>query len=120
MLIAVKRTVKKDATISFGGNLYGTETVLAGERPNVKYDPDAGAGINELYLYHGDDPVGVARLVSFEDNAKRRRAGGARPSGKLSAPQSEDTERPENRKTNTISYSDAMGGGSPCSRNTSA
>jgi len=119
MLITVKRTVKKDATISFGGSLYEAETVLAGERLDVKYDPDSGAGINELYLYRDDVPIGVARLVNFEDNAKRRRTGGVKPGEKTSASRDEDTQPAENKKTNTISYSDAMGGESPCSHSTS-
>ena len=123
LLLSVKRTVKKDATISFGGDLYETEMFLAGERLNVKYDPDAISGINELFLYRGDQPVGIARLVNFTDNAKRKRAGGAKTGEKASTPKADDADRediPDIQKENTISYSDAMGGEAPCSRNTSA
>ena len=119
MLITVKRTVKKDATISFRGGLYEVETILAGERLDVKYDPDASTGINELYLYRDDVPLGVARLVNFADNATRRRAGGVKPTEKTSASRDEGAQPSENKKANTISYSDAMGGDAPCSHSTS-
>jgi len=123
LLLSVKRTVKKDATISFGGNLYETEMFLAGERLDVKYDPDAKAGIDELYLYRGDQPLGAARLINFVDNSKRKRAGGIKAGEKAPAPPLEDACRNdagEKHKENTISYSDAMGGETTCSRNTSA
>jgi transposase InsO family protein len=110
LLLTVKRTVKKDATISFGGELYEAEMFLAGERLDVKYDPDAKSGIKELYLYRGGEPVGAARLVNFADNAKRRRAGGAKHAGKAAAPRSESAGQAESKKINTISYSGAMGG----------
>ena len=122
LLLSVNRTVKKDATISFGGNLYETEMLLAGERLNVKYDPDALSGINELFLYRGDQPVGTARLINYTDNAKRKRAGAAKPGVKAPVSTVEDACREntiEKQKENTISYSDAMGGETPCSRNTS-
>jgi hypothetical protein len=121
LLLTVKRTVKKDATISFDNNLYETEMFLAGERLTVKYDPDAKDGINELYLYRGDQPVGTARLVNFIDNSKRKRAGGGKSAVKAVL-LGDDTYRSgsdEKQKENTISYSDAMGGEAPCSRNTS-
>ena len=123
LLLSVRRTVKKDATISFGGSLYETEMFLAGERLNVKYDPDAISGINELFLYRGDRPVGTARLVNFADNAKRKRAGGAKTGEKAPAPAVDDAVREaiiDKQKENTISYSDVIGGEAPCSRNTSA
>ena len=112
LLISVKRTIKKDATISFGGSLYETEMFLAGERIDVKYDPDANAGINELYLYRGDQPLGVARLVNFTDNAKRKRTG-VKPEENRKMPGHESRthdEIYEKQKSNTISYSTAMGG----------
>ena len=113
LLLSVKRTVKKDATISFDNGLYETEMIFAGERLDVKYDPDNKSGIQELYLYRGDQPLGVARLVNFNDNAKRRRAGSGSAAKKpdplhdVGAGLEEPVEK---RKENTISYSDAMGG----------
>jgi transposase InsO family protein len=118
MLISVKRTVKKDATVSLGGNLYETEMFLAGEKLDVKYDPDAGLEIKELYLYKGDAPLGTARLVNFNDNAVRRRTGAVKAGLQQKVPQSE-SDSTESIKTNTISYSDAMGGEELCSRNIS-
>lgn len=120
LLVTVKRTVMSDATIRFGGSLYETEMFLAQQRLDVKYDPDDKSGINELYLYRGDIPVGTAKLVNFTDNAKRKRSGAAKTAEKSQAAKSENNDHdkiPE--KTNTISYSTAMGGETPCSRNTS-
>lgn len=122
LLVTVKRTVMSDATIHFGGSLYETEMFLAGERLDVKYDPDVKSEINELYLYRDDVSVGTARLVNFTDNAKRKRSGAAKTTEKSLAPKNENNDQnktPEKRKTNTISYSTAMGGERPCSRNTS-
>jgi transposase InsO family protein len=120
MLISVVRTVKKDATISFKGNLYETEMYLAGQRLDVKYDPDHEDGINELYLYQEDAPVGTARLINFTENGKRKRTGGTsgtNSSKKQAAANHEYAEPNENQKTNTISYSDAIGGEASCSHN---
>ena len=119
LLLSVKRTVKKDATISFGGDLYEAAMALAGEKLDVKYDPDAESGIKELHLYRGDQPLGIARLVNFADNAKRRREGGKtrqarKEPGNAGAGRDGAAGNP---KANTISYSDAMGGEAPCSRN---
>jgi transposase InsO family protein len=110
LLITVKRTVKKDATISLSGNLYETDMFLAGEKLDVKYDPGPEGGITELYLYRGDAPLGTARLVNFTDNSRRKRAGSVKPPEKHRAaePSSEHTD--EVKKTNTISYSSAIGG----------
>jgi hypothetical protein len=148
LFLSVKRTVKKDATISFGGGLYETGMYLAGEKLDVKYDPDTEAGIDELYLYREDEPVGVARLVNYADNAKRKRVGGDGTEKKRPVPAREDapggkTADAPVQKSNTISYSGippqsgrgeaaghpastqsvregAMNGGdAPCSRNTS-
>jgi transposase InsO family protein len=116
LLLTVKRTVNKDATLSFNGSLYETDMCLAGERLDVKYDPDMKSGIHELYLYRNDAPVGTARLVQYHDNAKRKRKG-ARP-GPAEAPAKtqaapDDTHRNPLpiRKENTISYLGTMAGG---------
>lgn len=114
LLLTVKRTVMKDATISFGGGLFETEMFLAGERLDVKYEPDDKSGINELFLYRGDSPVGIARPVHFNDNAKRKRISSAK-TGEKPEPPKPPAEDPDisalTQKTNTISYSDVMKGG---------
>jgi transposase InsO family protein len=126
LLLTAKRTVMKDATISFGGSLYETEMHLAGEKLDVKYDPDGEAGPGELLLYRGDAPVGVAKPVNFADNAKRKRQGGAerKTDAKPEMPVCDDNGPGgpgPRRKVNTISYSGFMDGGeAPCSRNISA
>jgi hypothetical protein len=75
-MVRVKRTIKKDATISLDGALYETDMSLAGMRVDVRYDPDPESSVRELFIFSGDTPKGTARLVSFNDNAKRRRKGG--------------------------------------------
>ena len=113
LLISVKRTVKKDATISFDNNLYETDMVFAGERVEVKYDPDNKSGVQELLLYREGQPLGVARLVNFTDNSKRKRFGSSK-GNKNSIPADTGDTKDEDvytrPKENTISYSDAMGG----------
>jgi hypothetical protein len=88
---------------------------LAGEKLDVKYDPDTKAGINELFLYREDTPVGTAKLINYTDNAKRKRLGSnARTDRRpLVAPHKESNGAEDcsllTQKTNTISYS-VMGG----------
>jgi len=113
LLISVKRTVKKDATISFDNSLYETDMVFAGERLEVKYDPDNKSGVQELLLFREDRPVGVARLVNFTDNSKRKRISPAATSPSTPTPHNGGSvvnELHVRQKENTISYSDAMGG----------
>jgi transposase InsO family protein len=74
-MVRVKRTVKKDATISLDGDLYETDMSLAGIRVDIRYDPDTEGPVREIFLFSGDAPIGIARLVSFTDNAKRKRNG---------------------------------------------
>jgi hypothetical protein len=100
----VKRTVRKDATISLDGQLYETDMFLAGVKLTVKYDPDNETGIKELYLYRDDESVGTARVVNYIDNANRKRLGSVKRM-KLDAPK--DGARFDNNeptKINTISY----------------
>jgi len=119
LLLTVKRTVAKDATISFENGIYETDMFLAGEKLDVKYGPDANAGISELYLYKGDEPVGTAKLAHFNDNAKRKRFPSGKPAGDPDPPKSGgggSNETFETNKTNTISYANVMnGGGGACS-----
>jgi transposase InsO family protein len=121
LLVSVRRTVKKDATISLGGNLYETDAFLAGEKLDARYDPDAGNRIGELFLYREGVPVGTARLVNFNDNAGRKRAGPGKTGANKTADAQNgvDTVLSESKKINTISYSKVIGGKGPCSHNTS-
>ena len=108
MLLQVKRTVKKDATISLDGSLYETEMFLAGERIDVRYDPEGV--IDELYIYKDDKPVSTARPVNFNDNAKRKRTGGIKYIKESMTKNTNAEEKTYSPKTNTISYQDALGG----------
>jgi hypothetical protein len=111
LLVTVKRTVRPDGTINFDSSLYETEAHLAGERLDVKYDPDAGAGIKELFLYRNDAPAGTARLVNYTENARRRRARPGNSARQPDCPKNKDgglDRSVERRKANTISYSDAL------------
>jgi len=121
LMITVKRTVKKDATISLSNNLYETDMFLAGEKLDVKYDPGDDGQITELFLFKDDTPIGTARRVNFIDNSKRKREGGVKPSEKQGGPGKNTAFEfeQESQKTNTISYSRAMGGEAQCSHNTS-
>ena len=108
-LVSVTRTVKKDATLSLNGHIYETDTVLAGAKLDVKYDPEAS--ISEVFLYREDSSVGVGRLVNFQENARRKRIGQNKP--KEEAPSS----LPEMKsiiqagmKSHTISYADLQRG----------
>jgi transposase InsO family protein len=74
-MIRAKRTVKKDATISLDGILYETDMSFAGMRVDVRYDPGPQDSTVEVFIYDGDEPLGVARPVLFTDNAKRKRKG---------------------------------------------
>lgn len=113
LLLSAKRTVNKDATLNFCGSLYETDMSFAGERVEVKYDPDAAGGINELFLYRDGVPIGAARLVNFVENAGRKRAGSAKaakkalPGGGEGVPLKGPAVK---QKENTISYSDVIRG----------
>jgi hypothetical protein len=72
-----------------------------------------------LILFKDDAPVGTARLVNFIDNSRRKREGSAKPAGKSEGPGKDTAFDREIQKTNTISYSSAMGGEEECSHNTS-
>jgi transposase InsO family protein len=79
-MIRVRRCVKKDATISLGGELYEADMSIAGMRVEVRYDPDAEGLIRELFIFSYDgEPLGTARRVNFTDNAKRKRSGSPLP-----------------------------------------
>lgn len=107
-MIRVRRTVKKDATISLNGSLYETGMSLAGRRVEVRYEPDPVCGIQELFLFSDDKPVGSARIVRFTDNAKRKR----QPSGESesNAPEMAALGKPAQPKGHTITYSEMKEG----------
>jgi transposase InsO family protein len=108
-LISVKRTIKKDATISFRSALYEADMALAGMRVDVKYDPDGTDGIHELFLFSDDKPLGSAKLVRFADNAKRRRRGGTDRSPERVCTGSVQ-DPPVATKGHTISYAEMEDG----------
>lgn len=113
-LIKTTRTVKKDATISLNGLLYETDPSLAGNRIDVKYDPDTPLeAIPEVLLFSNDKPVGIARLVNLRDNSYRKRPGrnkytdGTPPT---QLPTQAGTQNRGGMKSHTISYADLDGG----------
>jgi hypothetical protein len=64
-----------------------------------------------LLLYRGDKPVGVARLVNYTDNSKRKRIGGTKRDGGDRTAHKDTTQASSvKQKENTISYSDVIGG----------
>ena len=107
-MIRVKRTVKKDATISLDGVLYETDMSLAGVRTEVRYDPGQEGYAKELFLFSNDVPIGSARLVSFTDNSKRKRKG-QETMGPLAAENDDGGLVPHPRvKEHTITYAEMI------------
>jgi transposase InsO family protein len=109
-MVRVKRTIKKDATISLSGNLYETDMALCGMRVDAHYDPDAPGGIRELFLFKDGNPVGAAKLVDPVANSKRKRRGGPAAGGlahgSLAGETNDADDAPRAKKTNTISYAE--------------
>jgi hypothetical protein len=88
------------------------DAALAGARLDVKYDPDVSeGGIRELFLFNGDSPAGIGRLVNFQGNAHRKRAGNSKP-GERAEPALPEAAPlpPAGMKSHTISYADLQGG----------
>jgi len=109
-MIRAKRTVKKDATISMDGSLYETDMAFAGMRVDARYDPDSGHCARELFLFTGDEPLGIARLVNFTDNARRKRSGGKAALTPETGKGEERSGPHKQAKEHTITYADMKEG----------
>jgi transposase InsO family protein len=118
-MIRVKRTIKKDATISLDGALYETDMALCGMRSvEVRYAPDTGDRPREIFLFQDDEPLGIAKIVNFTDNAKRKRNGTpvtTNPADVHVIPEYADPSV----KEQTITYTEMREGAQQCSHNIS-
>ncbi len=80
-LIRVSRKINNDATLQLDNILYETEQKFAGERLEVRYDPELLSNVqNKIFLYREGIKVGEAIKINFSDNAhvKRRFNGNRR------------------------------------------
>jgi transposase InsO family protein len=61
-MIRIRRSIKKDSTISLNKVLYEADMSLAGMRNiEVRYDPGDADNPKELFLFDVDKPIGTAR-----------------------------------------------------------
>lgn len=111
-LLRVTRKIQNDATTQVENILYETDSMLAGKRVEIRYEPE---WINDvakpLFIYENGKKIGEARMVRFHDNShvKRRFKGNRRKD--VPPEQSEMAEAAEDAPIkNTISYYDIMGG----------
>jgi hypothetical protein len=103
-LLRVTRKVQHDATIQIDNVLYETDSIFAGKRVEIRYEPEWINDITKaLPIYDNGKKVGEASVVRFYDNShvKRRFKGNRR---KDISP--EDTGEIDTPKRNTISYYD--------------
>lgn len=103
-LLRVTRKVQHDATIQIDNVLYETDSIFAGKRVEIRYEPEWINDITKaLPIYDNGKKVGEASVVRFYDNshAKRRFKGNRR---KDISP--EDIGEIDTPKRNTISYYD--------------
>lgn len=80
-LIRVSRKINNDATLQLDNILYETDQKFAGERLEVRYDPDwLSSERTPILLYKDGKKVGEALKVNFSENAyvKRRYNGNRR------------------------------------------
>ena len=75
-LLRVERKVKHDGTISLNNLLYETNLKHAGQKLEIRYEPDWVNQLSkEILLYHEGKLVGTARQVNYHDNAHAKRVG---------------------------------------------
>ena len=80
-MLRVTRKVGHDATTQLDNVLYETDSLFAGKRMEVRYEPEwVGDVSKKLLLYHEGKAVGEARMVRYNDNARAKRRQVAKPS----------------------------------------
>jgi putative transposase len=76
LLLRVKRKVNHDGTFTINNILYETNIKFAGQRIEVRYDPQwLDIPFMPVFIYHEDKKVGEAVQVNFHDNAHMKRKG---------------------------------------------
>jgi len=86
-MLRVSRKIGADATTQLDNVLYETDTVFAGKRFELRYEPEwVGDIAKTLLIFHEGKVVGEARMVRFNDNAhaKRRNASNLPPKNTIS------------------------------------
>ena len=75
-LLSIKRKVNHDGTFPINKILYETDIKFAGQRVEVRYDPQwLDIPFMPVFIYHEDKKVGEAVQVNFHDNAHMKRKG---------------------------------------------
>jgi len=75
-LLRIKRKVNHDGTFTINNILYETNIKFAGQRVEVRYDPQwLDIPFMPVFIYHEDKKVGEAVQVNFHDNAHMKRRG---------------------------------------------
>ncbi|HOQ38627.1 MAG TPA: Mu transposase C-terminal domain-containing protein [Acetivibrio sp.] len=75
-LLSIKRKVNHDGTFPINKILYETDIKFAGQRVEVRYDPQwLDIPFMPVFIYHEDKKVGEAVQVNFHDNAHMKRRG---------------------------------------------
>jgi len=76
-MMRVSRKIGHDATLTLDNVLYETDSIFAGKRMEIRYEPEwVGDMTKNLMIFHDGKAVGEAKMVRFTDNAhaKRRKA----------------------------------------------
>jgi len=101
-LCRVSRKIQHDATIQINNILYETDPAYAGQRMELRYEPDwVGDETKSLPIFLDGKKIGAAKMVRFHDNAhaKRKFPGNRKNHRK---------ERQTGEGQNTISFSSMM------------
>lgn len=101
-LYRISRKIQHDATVQIDNILYETDQAFAGQRMELRYEPDwIGDETKALPIFQDGRKIGDAKMVRFHDNAraKRKFPGNRRDHGKT---------QPAAGSHNTISFSSMM------------
>jgi len=101
-LYRISRKIQHDATVQIDNILYETDQAFAGQRMELRYEPDwIGDETKALPIFRDGRKIGDAKMVRFHDNAhaKRKFPGNRRDHGKM---------EPTAGSHNTISFSSMM------------
>jgi transposase InsO family protein len=73
-MLRTSRKIGHDATTQLNNVLYETDTIFAGKRIELRYEPDwIGDTTKTLPIFHEGKVVGEANMVRFHDNAHKKR-----------------------------------------------
>jgi len=79
-MLRVSRKIGHDATTQLDNVLYETDSVFAGKRMELRYEPEwIGDAAKTLLIFHEGKAVGEAKMVRFHDNAHAKRRQATKP-----------------------------------------